>query len=1417
MNRKNLLSVALICVMFVGVISFLDSKEASAAGSGWIGSGTGAYIDWGESVGNCTAAEDYMLYAYCAGFSWIYYKADTPTYSDVSFSPFGYVGSSNEGDAAKIDSECSNNGNGGFWHYGINAQADYTGRFLFGRTTKRYSSVAGKWGHWTSYTRNLQGSAKNYAPGVAGAASAFALTHDYNACGLPEECLNHQILDGSGNRLYYATDYAAGYNDVLPEFRKAYDRLNGEGAAERDGINSIPPDTWAFCYWEDDYLGSSSGFAVDGSGKKITAATEIVDKDSETIVDSSPIVFYETNVAVDLNFAHNVYAKESGHEAWWRVSEIWFDANKSTGKAENFTIGNSEVTTNKVKFGNKKEKGYYVPDGDPVANPVVSTETPVTFTKGGTYVFCQDLRVADTEEKMAEAKVTSEACLVIEVSSGYFGMSSASAAGGGSTKTAIVPMGSETTAPDASAEVLAFGAGDWDSRTVKLTFAHNVYSDSPSGKVYWGIDRNDDLVEKGQVGSGPIVFSRLPSYYAPSSELEFKTQVDTASGLYLHKNVNTKYCEIYYGDICNWGYWYGGEDVPPNVPIGYPINNELDNGAYVNRETINVVFEEGDAGKEFRFCERLYISENKDTLESRVDGGPGFTSEACIVMKITEITPEGLKGFTYVWSRIINDRLTGDYAGLKGVPNDPNPVEHDSTGEDGNVVWARPDDTINWVDDYSPEAQVNYGKQVMYINGDLKGGHGEHPSCSFTANTYVPMGTKGYGDWNNNYSITATYPGGPQEFFRLGLGSTSLRRKTHSYEVLVGDVGKTYDDLIMTEDNTPHSSDYREEKPHDWYITCVVGYTSEGKPIRRSVHRRHTNMQKYGSYVSSETIDDAEQKQLRSKTFLKIPYNFVNESGFKIDRTTTEHDPVYSGETLVVSGTFVTVGTKENSVVESTYATKVDGARVVLIAYVSEEDQVSGEDEAVVTTVASAGGGGDDLCNFVSDAIVYSGFCETVNEAAGTLTVPAGMTDFGFTHGNNEDGTIMGTAFNGTYDVFDARAGDWFCMTLGVYPATSGEPKNMEAKGDDSWLLYTPKCIQIAKKPSFQVWGSGLYSAAKESATRGVSISTNVSEKNNIYKVHVYTSKSNNATIFGSWVEENVTTLGSVQWLASGAGLGKNDKETKGGYSAASMDGVFCDHMVSLSFANYNYGFDDGEGGFLGLICPLNQVSGYAGIRATAFDAATNPGALAEYWDSGEPDGADIDAGDLAGAGTSLISATSKDVRTIYTTGNVTIGESQLAENQTRIIRARNVTISGNIKYDEEKHSTLNNLSKVVIYATNINISCTVNRVDAVLIAADTVDTCSDDSGEIDDNLRSNQLVINGTVIARNLVLDRTYGNTLGISNGGYISPSIPGSETPAEIINYDTSLLIWGASMAGAGESNTLTVTYQHELAPRY
>jgi len=1436
MNKKRLIGLIIFLCMF-GVLFCEDAVFASGEYA-WFGTGGGTISYNGDWTGYpCNADPEYFSERWridCAGVSWAEYKAVGPASSSgTTFPSIRGVGVNN----ATIPQVCSEERNGKrgyFYHLGIN--------LLGGHLENDYGNYdneihVGKYG-WESNNYNGHWATLNWK---------YVANNDwpYNT-EIRTKCGNYTCGDQYVNNI----DNAYKFERFL-SVREALELYNearvADGLERRD---SFEAGLWGFCYWGPaSYFGSSAGSITDANGEIIVdeVTTGVVAMGSETVVEAEPV---NVSDLVNLNFKHNVYSAESNKEGWWRVSEVWFNAEKSTGKFEDVIIdegvaANNQANSGKVKFGKGKEGDYYIPDGDPLSNPIVVATLPIKVEAGGTYVFCQDLKIAASEESLAEAKVTSEACVSVKVDTNYYGLSAAYAQSNmglsDSTSTEIEIMDAKVTAsPDATVKI-NFGEGlSNKAQTVTMVFSHDIYADSEGGEVYWGVRRDSGM--------------SLDTSYFPDSPMHFTSPME--DGYYVNSSgMSGNYCDTNpYSEVC-LNYFYilnvcdaNGWDMRQcsymtNID---DLSREIQqmssgsSGKFVIKDTTRVTIYPTQSSATYRYCERLYLAEKS---KAAAEGNSRFTTQACVKIEVT-YSKDGIgdSDRTYVKSRIKNPRLSDDF---KGIENEPNEQE-------GNVVYAKPGDTILWQDEYSPGAQRLSNQPVLTLNGATVGSHGAHSCGGGSAHTYKAMGEAG--NWDNMVSIEADYPlFETPDFGEWNRGEFHLKRESpvrehficnsvgnlenaeaeikekcvevddNNQKSPVVDVGKDYYDMIQTEGNTPQTASYSTEGE---------SFSAECKRTCGGVNNRHTcwittgpfyhsNYIIHGKYTSATVTEGVDQ--LKSKTFLKVPFNYENTLGFEISRETPpgEVSPVYPGETVQVVHPYVTVNPKKNDLVEDTYATEVRDAKVVLIAYVSGDNQgVSSWD--VKSTE-------DNLCGFVADKVVYDVniFCEEVNR---NTTTTLEVKNDGLLEQQTKDGvtyydTILGTNFSGTYNVFDAKAGDWFCMTLGVYPATSGDDDNLKSSGSESWRLYTPECIQIAKKPSFQVWGSGLYSAAE-----GTSITTNVSEKNNLFKIssHRYAPRDGSVTIFGSWVEENVMTIGSTQWLTSGASLGKNGSVTKGGYGGGgvtSIETVFCKSLIPLSFANYGYG------GFSSFICPNNQASGYAGVDATAFDPTkTNVGALAEYWNDGDlPFEEYPEAIDLGGAeiGNSILSATSKDIRSIKTEGDITIGESRLTANQTRIVKAENVTISGNIYYDTSTHETLNDLSKVVIHASsNINILCGVNRIDAVLLAAGTVNTCSD-AGDIDDESRSNQLVVNGTIITNEMKLERTYGNSMGISDGGYVSDdveggshakhTVPGSETPAEIINYDMSLLIWGASMAGAGESNTLTMTYQYELAPRY
>ncbi|MBQ3475916.1 hypothetical protein IJH26_00160, partial [Candidatus Saccharibacteria bacterium] len=91
-------------------------------------------------------------------------------------------------------------------------------------------------------------------------------------------------------------------------------------------------------------------------------------------------------------------------------------------------------------------------------------------------------------------------------------------------------------------------------------------------------------------------------------------------------------------------------------------------------------------------------------------------------------------------------------------------------------------------------------------------------------------------------------------------------------------------------------------------------------------------------------------------------------------------------------------------------------------------------------------------------------------------------------------------------------------------------------------------------------------------------------------------------------------------------------------------------------------------------------------------------------------------------------------------------------------------------------------------------------------IADEDVKTCNSDD-ENEEN--KSQLRINGAIIAKRLIANRTYGAGTGANSGD-----------PAEIINFDPSLYLWGMKSSdetSLNKSNNIDTVYIRELAPRY
>ncbi len=406
----------------------------------------------------------------------------------------------------------------------------------------------------------------------------------------------------------------------------------------------------------------------------------------------------------------------------------------------------------------------------------------------------------------------------------------------------------------------------------------------------------------------------------------------------------------------------------------------------------------------------------------------------------------------------------------------------------------------------------------------------------------------------------------------------------------------------------------------------------------------------------------------------------------------------------------------------------------------------------------------------------------------------------------NSAGNAAGSNISQPYSINipDAPAGTKLCFRSAVYPKNSGTDTNLLANyynssDNNSWAYSSQVCYDIVKKPSLQVWGGNIY-------TNG-SITTSVTIKNNLsgYTNHSLEGSSSDNYVFGSWGELGVIANGIVRGFASGASTG---------YSAHRSGTLVPNPLGGI---NNNSPLASNPGGtrktslcnlspltFANSPCTPNTAGSLMSFTITSGTNSDKSAIIDKYIYN------EVNTHGIV----TLNDPTKQKTDSVYYYGSnlgLTLPSSTIAKATTQVVHStRDISITGDLTY-EGPYNNYDQMPKLVIYAeNNINIACNVNRIDAIIIAEKTVKTCSD-STDLNSIANSRQLLINGTIIAGSLEPNRTYGAATGAN-----------SIVPAEIINFDSSLYMWGSNESSTTSSETTAApdlynTYRKELSPRY
>lgn len=377
-----------------------------------------------------------------------------------------------------------------------------------------------------------------------------------------------------------------------------------------------------------------------------------------------------------------------------------------------------------------------------------------------------------------------------------------------------------------------------------------------------------------------------------------------------------------------------------------------------------------------------------------------------------------------------------------------------------------------------------------------------------------------------------------------------------------------------------------------------------------------------------------------------------------------------------------------------------------------------------------------------------------------------------------------------TIVVPDLVAGSQVCIRSAIYPANSGADTNWEdPEGSHTWAYSPQVCFTVAKKPSLQAWGGNVYSVG--------GISAPLSVKKHLAGYNSYSVNVSGLFTFGSWGELGVISGGTIGKFGSGAELGYS------GFNPLTPNLHPSDGAGNNASAPEN----PGGGRKKDLAEPLG-IRVLSGTNSTNIE--TDIDAINTYLINGQEQNA---SGDI-----SLADDDEKKMSNgayYYGGKNLNLVGATVNKGQIYVVYdTGDITISSNITYPADNvYEKLEDVPKVVVYANNILIGCGVERIDAILVAKEKVVTCGKDgvdetaiSNSINSSENSVQLKINGAIVARKLIANRTYGAATGAN-----------SIIPAEIINFDPTLYLWGGKEVEGQDSGRLTTTYQSELSPRY
>lgn len=606
---------------------------------------------------------------------------------------------------------------------------------------------------------------------------------------------------------------------------------------------------------------------------------------------------------------------------------------------------------------------------------------------------------------------------------------------------------------------------------------------------------------------------------------------------------------------------------------------------------------------------------------------------------------------------------------------------------------------------------------------------GEYTEEIYAKPSYVKNGSSVSGDkfeWLHCY-----YPGA-----EMNQSSVSATNKRNSFEVTANFRERIY--AYDKNDDVKKIGNYRTGVRKSLYGATENKYNGGiydwgDSDIKYLIDMKNRNNENFNGFEVTQDDVGKTLKEINtynrlskietSEAWVKVPYNFETSA----EITLNENEDIFAGEIVGINSIAISVNERENKTLGDTYTTKVKNPKVKIVSYIPNGNEGVAEGTEV--------GRDDGICSVIDGTRCDDSFDYNINKT------------------KLDPGRWKYQSIKTTLVVPDSEAGTRFCVVAAIYPSSSGKDLQMNAEGSEKWRVSKPSCVEIAKKPSLQIWGGGLYSNGN--------VSTSVAKKGDLKGVDL----KGKVAVFGSWAETSIVSNGMINGLASGAATGYPNSSDEAGGS---------------------------------LEDPESDSTAFCDIRSpmTIPSSACGSGSISDIMNSGG-----LPFGNIGGVEESELEKRVAEI--LAKLENIDSSVVNLEKTDGDYIISENITIS------DGGYSSIAEIPKNIFVAKNIYINCNVTRIDAILIAEGVVKTCADvDDSDVDNESRLTQLKINGMIIADSFVPGRTYG----ASTGRY--STIPAEIINYDSSIYFLGLF---DSNGGSGSSSKdLETVYIQELPPR-